>query len=647
MLDIRKAKKDDLERIMEIYRYAQELMIESGNPTQWGRTFPDIELIRSDIESGISYVITDESGVQGVFALGEGDDPTYQLIEDGEWPSDAPYLTVHRIASGGQVRGVFGFALQQIKSMANDIRIDTHENNKVMRRQIEKHGFKRCGTIFVRDGSPRIAYQWTAAGTVRLETERLVLRRYVIGDAEALYESFGTDEKMFEFSGWNPYATVEMARDSVSRSIAEYDAYSDSSDERSFGWAVEMDGKLVGTVGAYDYDPGEDSIEIGISIFRPFWGMGLASEVLAKVLEHLTGECGIAVVKAWCAEDNIGSKRAMEKCGMSFAGAKEGALEIGGETFTRLDYEYRAAAEEAGKAATESAAETAAAETAAAETVAEIPVRIRLADPAGNITVFVLDRFAREDYARVATAILDMEDIAAEQVAFITGDRSMEMCGLEFCGNASRAFALMCAEKMQGDGVGVGAGGAAEMADAGAETTISVEVSGADGPVEVTVRKEDGYARIAMPLPVSMTEREDLGGTLIDLGGITHLVLEDSEASDERFEELKNKVAEESDPPAFGVMFMKGDELTPVVYVKDVDSVYYEGSCASGTTAVMAARACGKADGTYNYDIKQPCGELSGSVTVSGGNVSGLSIEGPVGLGEEMTVRLTLCGDVI
>ncbi|MBQ3924932.1 MAG: N-acetyltransferase, partial [Firmicutes bacterium] len=156
MLDIRKAKKDDLERIMEIYRYAQELMIESGNPTQWGRTFPDIELIRDDIESGISYVITDESGVQGVFALGEGDDPTYQLIEDGEWPSDASYLTVHRIASGGQVRGVFGFALQQIKSMANDIRIDTHENNKVMRRQIEKYGFKRCGTIFVRDGSPRI-----------------------------------------------------------------------------------------------------------------------------------------------------------------------------------------------------------------------------------------------------------------------------------------------------------------------------------------------------------------------------------------------------------------------------------------------------------------------------------------------------------
>ena len=77
----------------------------------------------------------------------------------------------------------------------------------------------------------------------------------------------------------------------------------------------------------------------------------------AQVLEHLTGECGIAVVKAWCAEDNIGSKRAMEKCGMSFAGAEEGALEIGGETFTRLDYEYRAAAEEAGKAAAESAAD--------------------------------------------------------------------------------------------------------------------------------------------------------------------------------------------------------------------------------------------------------------------------------------------------
>lgn len=59
-------------------------------------------------------------------------------------------------------------------------------------------------------------------GTVRLETKRLVLRQHVIEDADTLYANFGTDEKMFEYSGWNPYATPEMARATVQRFIDSY-----------------------------------------------------------------------------------------------------------------------------------------------------------------------------------------------------------------------------------------------------------------------------------------------------------------------------------------------------------------------------------------------------------------------------------------
>lgn len=41
-----------------------------------------------------------------------------------------------------------------------NLRIDTHEENKVMRHLIEKSGFAECGIIRVEDGSPRIAYQY-------------------------------------------------------------------------------------------------------------------------------------------------------------------------------------------------------------------------------------------------------------------------------------------------------------------------------------------------------------------------------------------------------------------------------------------------------------------------------------------------------
>ena len=38
------------------------------------------------------------------------------------------------------------------------------ETEPLRQRQIEKNGFIRCGTIYVEDGSPRIAYHWTSKG---------------------------------------------------------------------------------------------------------------------------------------------------------------------------------------------------------------------------------------------------------------------------------------------------------------------------------------------------------------------------------------------------------------------------------------------------------------------------------------------------
>ena len=57
IMQIRKATIDDLDVIMSIYRAAQDFMIESGNPNQWGHFYPSEDLVREDISKGISYVI--------------------------------------------------------------------------------------------------------------------------------------------------------------------------------------------------------------------------------------------------------------------------------------------------------------------------------------------------------------------------------------------------------------------------------------------------------------------------------------------------------------------------------------------------------------------------------------------------------------
>ena len=173
-------------------------------------------------------------------------------------------------------------------------------------------------------------------GTVELKTPRLLLRRHVMADAMPLYLGFGRDSAMYEYSGWNPYATPEDAAATVARFVSSYD------DPRFYGWAIQHEGRLVGTVGAYDFDASRGSIEVGMSIERASWGRGFATEALSAVLRYLVHDEGIALVTAWCASDNVGSRRALEKAGMTLVGIKPGALEVGGTTFDRLDFEFRA-----------------------------------------------------------------------------------------------------------------------------------------------------------------------------------------------------------------------------------------------------------------------------------------------------------------
>lgn len=161
MLNIRDALVTDLERIMDIYSCAQDYMIRSGNPTQWGHTYPDKALVLSDIRQGVCKLIYDEGGVHGVFALFEDAEPSYAHIEDGAWLNDEAYATIHRVAGDGQVHGLFQCAVDYCKGRFRNIRIDTHARNLTMQRLIERNGFIRCGTIYVEGGSARLAYQWT------------------------------------------------------------------------------------------------------------------------------------------------------------------------------------------------------------------------------------------------------------------------------------------------------------------------------------------------------------------------------------------------------------------------------------------------------------------------------------------------------
>lgn len=278
-------------------------------------------------------------------------------------------------------------------------------------------------------------------------------------------------------------------------------------------------------------------------------------------------------------------------------------------------------------------------------------IKITVANPAGNITIFVHDKFDRAEYAELAEQLLAMEEFAAEQVAFVLdasdcdgADGKMEMCGLEFCGNATRTFGLMVAREIGISGEG----------------KVSVDVSGADELLTVDVNTDTDYTRVKMPAyqairTIDMSSALSQGAEddsklrevkAVDFGGIIHFILPDVTASAENFENIKKFVYANSNPPAFGAMFYDTNEgrLTPVVYVKDVDSTYFEGSCASGTASCAIAFGAEKPDGDYRFTFPQPAGTIDASVEVRNGRVQTAYIEGPVNIDEPIEVELEIGG---
>ena len=266
-------------------------------------------------------------------------------------------------------------------------------------------------------------------------------------------------------------------------------------------------------------------------------------------------------------------------------------------------------------------------------------VAFTVANPAGNITIFVRTPFERKDYQAVASQLLALEEYKVEQVAFVTSqnpsseiapefktDGSMEMCGLEFCGNASRSFALLLAK------------------DAGDQGTVykTIDVSGCEEPLTVEVNADTGNAKIKMPLPVSCERKSEC--TIVDFGGILHIIVEDLPATREIFDMMKDRVYEQLDPPAMGVMFWDTAEkkLEPVVYVKDVDTVYFEGSCGSGTTACAAAFAMGQPDGMMRWQIPQPAGTIEATAEVKNGKAVRIWIDSVVEMSDVKTVEIEL-----
>lgn len=155
---IRPVTMEELDLVKAIYAYARQFMRENGNPTQWGDDRPPIASVLRDIENKDLYGVYEDGKLIGVFFFKEAHDETYDVIRDGAWLNDGSYGVIHRLAAGEGAKEVLKSALEFAEPQVQNMRVDTHENNKVMQHLMEKFGYTYCGIIVTDDGTDRLAY---------------------------------------------------------------------------------------------------------------------------------------------------------------------------------------------------------------------------------------------------------------------------------------------------------------------------------------------------------------------------------------------------------------------------------------------------------------------------------------------------------
>ena len=227
-------------------------------------------------------------------------------------------------------------------------------------------------------------------------------------------------------------------------------------------------------------------------------------------------------------------------------------------------------------------------------------IQYALLDPTGNRTILVESPVPVPEQPAVASKLMELEP-SAEQVGFLTvnGEEvAMRMAGGEFCGNATMSAAALTA------------------IDRGiSDKSLSVSVSGTPEPVAVHVTAlEDGRMRgtVNMPMPVGIKTETFPGGEVfpvVRFEGICHVIVE-SPLSREAAESLAPKWCRYLNADAVGIMLLdrEAETLAPLVYVPAANTLCWENSCASGTTAVGAYLAA--REGSVSVSLKQPGGSL-------------------------------------
>ena len=153
-------------------------------------------------------------------------------------------------------------------------------------------------------------------GTKTIETNRLILRKFELTDAEEMYSNWANDDNVTRYITWATHKNIEETKKVVEGYVNE------SARDDYYHWAiVQKDAnELLGSIGAFRLYEDIKTFEIGYCIGKKFWNKGITTEAMKALIKFFFEEVGVNRIEARHDTKNPSSGAVMIKSGLKFEG---------------------------------------------------------------------------------------------------------------------------------------------------------------------------------------------------------------------------------------------------------------------------------------------------------------------------------------
>ena len=153
-------------------------------------------------------------------------------------------------------------------------------------------------------------------GTVTLETERLILRRFTLDDAEFMFNNWANDTEVTKYLTWPAHSDVSVSKSIINSWLELYQK------PEHYSWAIVLKetGEPIGSIGAVEQREDTSMVHIGYCIGQKWWNKGYTSEALAELIRFFFDEAGVSRIESRHDPRNPNSGRVMTKCGLKYEG---------------------------------------------------------------------------------------------------------------------------------------------------------------------------------------------------------------------------------------------------------------------------------------------------------------------------------------